>query len=39
MSRNYKFKNLGKEGLVLKPKDYLYSSALDYSGEKGMIII
>jgi len=26
-----------EEGLVFRAKDYMYSSAIDYSGEKGMI--
>ena len=25
------------EGLVYKPEDYVYSSAMDYSGQKGLI--
>ena len=37
MSRNYKFHNPVEEGLVFQPKDYVYSSAKDYSGEKGML--
>ena len=35
MSRNYKFHN--PEGLVYNPEDYVYSSALDYSGQNGLI--
>jgi len=37
MSRNYKFNNSVKEGIVLRAEDYIYSSAVDYSGEKGLI--
>ena len=43
MSRNYKFHNpegtyFGPDnaGFVPKPEDYLYSSALDYCGMKGL---
>ena len=25
------------DGLVFRPEDYLYSSAIDYAGEKGML--
>ncbi len=34
---NYIHQNPVKEGLVRKPEDYLYSSAWDYSGEKGIL--
>ncbi len=27
----------GKEGLVFKAEDYVYSSAIEYAGEKGML--
>ena len=37
MSRNYKFYNHVDEGLVSRPEDYVYSSARDYSGEKGLL--
>ena len=37
MSRNYKFDNPVEEGLVFKAEDYIYSSAIDYSGEKGLL--
>ena len=37
MSRNYKFHNLVEEVLVFKAEDYVYSSAIDYSGEKGVL--
>ena len=26
-----------EEGLVFKAEDYVYSSAIDYAGEKGML--
>ena len=26
-----------EEGLVYKPEDYVYSSATDYAGQKGLI--
>ncbi len=26
-----------EEGLVFRPEDYMYSSAIDYAGEKGML--
>jgi REP element-mobilizing transposase RayT len=34
---NYIHQNPVKEGLVAKPEDYLYSSARDYTGEKGYL--
>ncbi len=34
---NYIHKNPVKEGFVFKPEDYPYSSAVDYSGEKGLL--
>jgi len=37
MSRNYKFHNPVDEGLVQYPEEYLYSSAKDYRGEKGLL--
>lgn len=37
MSCNYKFHNPVDEGLVFHPKYYLYSSAIDYSGGKGLL--
>jgi len=36
MSRNYKFHNPEEEGLVTYPEDYVYSSARDYRGDKGI---
>ncbi len=36
---NYIHENPVKEGLVAKPEDYLYSSAIDYCGGKGFIPI
>jgi hypothetical protein len=33
----YIHNNPVKAGLVASPKDYLYSSALDYEGEKGLL--
>jgi hypothetical protein len=32
MSRNYKFHNPVEAGLGFRPKDYMYSNAIDYSG-------
>jgi len=29
--------SLVEEGLVFKAEDYVYSSAIDYAGEKGML--
>ena len=37
MSRNYKFHNPIEECLIYKLKDYVYSSAGVYSGEKGIL--
>ncbi len=34
---NYIHMNPVEEGLVFRPEDYMYSSAIDYSGEKGML--
>ncbi len=34
---NYIHKNPVEEGLVFIPEDYVYSSARDYSGEKGLL--
>ena len=34
---NYIHNNPVKEGLVYRPEDYIYSSARDYSGEKGLL--
>jgi len=34
---NYIHNNPVKEGLVLRPEDYVSSSARDYSGEKGLL--
>ncbi|MCT4646469.1 MAG: transposase, partial [Carboxylicivirga sp.] len=33
----YIHNNPVEEGLVFSPEDYVYSSARDYSGEKGML--
>ena len=33
----YIHQNPVEEGLVFKPEDYVYSSAVDYAGEKGLI--
>jgi hypothetical protein len=35
MSRKYKFHNPLEEGIVFKPEEYVYSSAIDYCGGKG----
>ncbi len=37
MSRNYIHNNPVQEGLVFRTEDYKYNSAVDYSGENGMI--
>ena len=37
MNRNCKFYYSVEEGLVYHPEDYVYSSARDYSGEKGLL--
>ena len=34
---NYIHNNPVEEGLVYNPEDYVYSSARDYSGEKGLL--
>jgi len=34
---NYIHNNPVKEGLVFRPEDYVYSSAIDYSGEQGLL--
>jgi REP element-mobilizing transposase RayT len=34
---NYIHQNPVKEGLVLNPEDYMYSSAKDFCGEKGLL--
>jgi REP element-mobilizing transposase RayT len=34
---DYIHNNPVKEGLVISPEDYLYSRAVDYAGEKGML--
>lgn len=34
---NYIHKNPVEAGLVFRPEDYRYSSAVDYSGEKGLL--
>ncbi|WP_367768869.1 hypothetical protein AB3G33_10045 [Flavobacterium sp. WC2421] len=34
---DYVHNNPVEEGLVYKPEDYVYSSAIDYAGEKGLI--
>lgn len=34
---NYVHNNPVAEGLVFRPEDYMYSSAKDYSGEKGLL--
>jgi len=34
---NYIHNNPVKEGLVFRPEDYIYSSARDYCGEKGLL--
>ena len=36
-SNNYVHNNPVEEGLVYKAEDYVYSSAIDYSGQKGLI--
>jgi len=36
---NYIHNNPVKSELVANPEDYLYSSALDYAGEKGLVEI
>ena len=34
---NYVYQNPVEEGLVFSAEDYLYSSAADYAGEKGLL--
>ncbi len=34
---DYIHQNPVEEGLVFRPEDYLYSSAVDYAGEKGLL--
>jgi hypothetical protein len=34
---DYVHNNPVEDGLVYKPEDYVYSSALDYSGQKGLV--
>ena len=34
---NYIHQNPVEEGLVFKPEEYVYSSAVDYAGEKGLL--
>jgi REP element-mobilizing transposase RayT len=34
---NYIHNNPVEEGIVFKPEDYVYSSAIDYCGEKGIL--
>lgn len=34
---NYIHQNSVEERLVFKPEDYLYSNAVDYAGEKGLL--
>jgi len=34
---NYIHNNPVEKGLVFRPEDYIYSSAIDYSGEKGIL--
>ena len=34
---NYVHMNPVEEGLVFKPEEYMYSSAIDYAGEKGLL--
>jgi REP element-mobilizing transposase RayT len=36
---NYIHQNPVEEGLVFRAEDYVYSSAIDYAGEKGMLDI
>ena len=36
---DYIHENPVKEGIVQKPEDYLYSSARDYAGMKGLVEI
>lgn len=34
---NYIHQNPVKEGYVVKPEEYRYSSAVDYAGDKGIL--
>lgn len=34
---NYIHNNTVEKGLVYRPEDYIYSSAKDYNGEKGLL--
>jgi hypothetical protein len=34
---NYIHNNPVEEGYVFKPEDYVYSSVVDYAGEKGLL--
>lgn len=34
---DYIHNNLVEAGLVFKPEDYVYSSAIDYAGGKGLL--
>jgi hypothetical protein len=34
---NYIHQNPVEAGLVFRPEDYIYSSAIDYAGEKGLL--
>jgi hypothetical protein len=36
---NYIHNNLVEEGLVFRAEHYVYSSAIDYAGEKGLLNI
>lgn len=37
MKINYVHQNLVETGLVFRAQDYLFSSAADYAGEKGLL--
>ena len=37
MSRKYKFYNPVEDGLVFRAEDYVYRSAVNYTGEKGLL--
>ena len=34
---NYIHNNPVEQGLVFRPEDYVYSSVIDYNGEKGVL--
>jgi hypothetical protein len=34
---DYIYQNPVEEGIVFRAEDYLYSSAVDYAGEKGLL--